>query len=313
MRYRSLICILLFGNVAWAGLTADQVKKIRMSIDSNDSKSVTDTLGSIEGPFRCPKKGLGKLFDNTPSHYCKADSDGQELLKSAFKARPCRDEIIVELLKSGARYDFGGRYSNETILKDAYVAVCPKVIDHMITVASEDEVASAASKFFVYAERKANLYIETLKDGYEVDTEGIEALKPISKSFREFVMDKCPDISKATPACSARESLEAAKAKTDGSIKDAEKYAQEEQAKEDFANSHEGMKAAICEIDRQIADAQAEIDRQKEIGKVSGTVNMRVLNQAGAKIVDLTDLRKELSRRYKLKAGKEIQANIFCK
>lgn len=309
MRYRSLFFILFFGNFAWAGLTADQVKKIRMSIDSNDSKSVTDTLGDVEDPFRCPKKGLGKLFDNTPSHYCKADSDGQELLKNAFKARPCRDEIIVELLKSGARYDFGGRYSNETILKDAYEAVCPKVIDHMITVASEDEVASAASKFFVYAERKANLYIETLKDGYEVDTEGIEALKPISKSFREFVMDKCPDISKATQVCSARESLEAAKAKTDGSIKDAEKYAQEEQAREDFANSPEGMKAAICEIDQQIAEAQAEIDRQKKIGKVSGTVNLLVLNQAGAKIVDLRNIRKKIEKKYRLNIGKETSTN----
>ncbi|MFV8258307.1 hypothetical protein ACNQKP_10895 [Bdellovibrio bacteriovorus] len=305
MRYRSLFFVLFFGNVAWAGLTADQVKKIRMSIDSNDSKSVTDTLAGIEDPFRCPKKGLGKIFDNTPSHYCKADSEGQELLKSAFKARPCLDEIIVELLKSGARYDFGGRYSNETILKDAYEAVCPKVIDHMITVASEDEVASAASKFFVYAARKASLYIETLKDGYEVDTEGIEALKPISKSLREFVMDKCPDISKATPVCSARESLEAAKAKTDGSIKDAEKYAQEEQAREDFANSPEGMKAAICEIDRQIAEAQAEIDRQKKIGKVSGTVNMLVLNQAGTKIVDLREARKLTEKNLKLKIGKD--------
>lgn len=312
MRYRSLICILLFGNVAWAGLTADQVKKIRMGIDSNDLKTVVDTLGSVEAPFRCPKKGLGKLFDNSPSHYCKADSEGQELLKSAFKPRPCRDEIIVELLKSGARYDFGGRYSNENILKNAYEAVCPKVVDHMILVASEDEVASAASEFFVYAESKANLYIEALKDGYEVDTEGIEALKPISKSFREFVMDKCPDVSKATTACSARESLEAAKAKTDGSIKDAEKYAQEEQAKEDFANSPEGMKAAICEIDRQIAKAQAEIDRQKKIGKVSGTVNMLVLNQAGAKIVDLKDRREFLEKHFKLKTGKGFKA-ISCK
>lgn len=312
MRYRSLFFILFFANTAWAGLTADQVKKIRMSIDSNDSKSVTDTLGGVEDPFRCPKKGLGKLFDNTPSHYCKADSDGQELLKNAFRARPCRDEIIVELLKSGARYDFGGRSSNENILKDAYEAVCTKVVDHMIKVASEDEVASAASKFFVYAERKANLYIETLRDGYEVDTEGIEALKPISKSFREFVMDKCPDISKATPACSARESLEAAKAKTDGSIKDAEKYAQEEQAKEDFANSPEGMKAAICEIDRQIVEAQAEIDRQKKIGKVSGTVNMLVLNRAGAKIVDLRSVKEDLARRYKQKTGMHLSTGEKC-
>lgn len=306
MRNHVSLFIFLFSNIAWGGLTADQVKKIRMSIDSNDSKSVTDTLGGVEDPFRCPKKGLGKLFDNTPSHYCKADSDGQELLKSAFKARPCRDEIIVELLKAGARYDFGGRYSNENILKDAYEAVCPKVVDHMITVASEDEVASAAGKFFVYVERRANLYIESLKDGYEVDTEGIEALKPISKSFREFVMDKCPDKSKSTPVCSARESLEAAKAKTDGSIKDAEKYAHEEQAKEDFANSAEGMKAAICEIDRQIADAQAEIDRQKKIGKVAGTVNMLVLNQAGAKIVDLQDARKELVKKYKKLAPQKM-------
>lgn len=61
MRYRSLICILLFGNVAWAGLTADQSKKIRMSIDSKDSKSVTDTLAGIEDPFRCPKKGMLEL------------------------------------------------------------------------------------------------------------------------------------------------------------------------------------------------------------------------------------------------------------
>lgn len=312
MRYRSLIFILIFGNVAWAGLTADQSKKIRMSIDSNDSKSVTDALAGIEDPFRCPKKGLGKLFDNTPSHYCKADSDGQEILKSAFKAKPCRDEIIVELLKSGARYDFGGRYANENLLKDAYETVCPKVVDYMITVASEDEVASSASKFFVYAERKASLYLEMLKDGYEVDTEGIEALKPISKSFREFVMEKCPDISKATPACSARESLEIAKAKTDGSIKDAEKYAQEEQAKEDFANSPEGMKAAICEIDRQIAEAQAEIDRQKKIGKVSGTVNMLVLNKAGSQIVDLRQLRRELEKRYNPKNQRSSTGN-FCK
>lgn len=304
MAIRLMVFSFLLSNIAWAGLSADQVKKIRMSIDSNDSKSVTDTLSGVEDPFRCPKKGLGKLFDNSPSHYCKADSDGQELLKSAFKARPCRDEIIVELLKSGARYDFGGRYSNENALKDAYEAICPKVVDYMIQMASEDEVASAASKFFVYAERKANLYIEALKDGYEIETEGVEALKPISKSFREFVMVKCPDISKATPACSARESLEAAKAKTDGSIKNAEKYAQEEQAKEDFANSPEGMRAAICEIDRQIAEAQAEIDRQKKIGKVSGTVNMLVLNQAGAKIVDLREARNRVALQFKLKTGK---------
>jgi hypothetical protein len=291
---------------AFAGLTNDQVKKIHLSVKDNDLKTVVDSLAGVEDPFRCPKKGLGKLFDNTPSHYCKGDGEGQELLKSAFKPRPCRDEIIVELLKSGARYDFGGRYSNENILKDAYEAVCPKVVDHLIKAMPEDEVASVASKFFVYVERKANSYLEALKDGYEVDIEGIEALKPISKAFREFVMDKCPDISKATPACSARESMEAAKAKTDGSIKNAEKYAQEEQAKEDFANSPEGMKAAICDIDRQIAEAQAEIDRQKKIGKVSGTVNMLVLNKAGAKIVDLQDTRKELVKKYRKLVPKKM-------
>lgn len=56
------------------------------------------------------------------------------------------------------------------------------------------------------------------------------------------------------------------------------------------------MKAAICEIERQIAEAQAEIDRQKKIGKVSGTVNMLVLNRAGAKIVDLRVVRVRLEK-----------------
>lgn len=312
MRYRSLFFILFFGSVAWAGLTADQVKKIRMGIDSNDSKSVTDTLGGVEDPFRCPKNGLAKLFDNTPSHYCKADSDGQELLKSAFKTRPCRDEIIVELLKSGTRYDFGGRYSNETILKDAYEAVCPKVIDHMIAVASEDEVASAASKFFVYASRKAQSYIETLKSGYEIDKEGIEALKPISASFRDFVMSKCPDISKASTVCSARESFEASKAEIEKAMTAALIEADAQDAQAEYANSPAGMKAAICEIDRQIAEAQAEIDRQKKIGKVSGTVNMLVLNKAGSQIVDLRASRRELEKRYNAKNQRPLTGN-FCK
>ena len=287
-----------------------QSKKIRMSIDNNDSKSLTDTLAGTEEPFRCPKKGLGKLFDNTPSHHCKADRDGQELLKSAFKARPCRDEIIVELLKSGARYAFGGRYSNENLLKDAYEAVCPKVVDHLIQAAPKDEVASAANKFFVYAERKVKSYIETLKDGYEVDKDGIEALKPISSSFRDFVMEKCPDISEATPTCSARESYESSKEKTKRSLEDLEQYALQLQAEDKFENSPEGMKAAICEIDRQIADAQAEIDRQKKIGKGSGTVNMLVLNQAGAKIVDLRDARKNIKTRLKSKTGEDLVKSV---
>lgn len=312
MRYRSLFFILLFGNVAWAGLTADQIKKIRMGIDSNDSKSVTDTLAGIEDPFRCPKKGLGKIFDNTPSHYCKADSDGQELVKSVFKARPCRDEIAMELLKSGARYYFGGRNSLEQTLTDAFEGACSKTIDYLIQNSPEADVAAAAVKFFVHAERKVQSYIEGLKNGYEIDKDGIEALKPISTSFKTFVMEKCPDSSKASPVCDARETFEQTKARTEKSMNHALAEAEIEDAKEAHANSPEGLREAICEIDKQIEAAQAEIDRQKKIGKVSGTVNMQVLNQAGAKIIDLRDARKVLSKKLKSKTGKKTGASV-CK
>lgn len=312
MRYRTLLLILLFGNVAWAGLTADQLKKIRIGIASNDSKSVIDTLGGVEDPFRCPKKGLGKLFDNTPSHYCKADSDGQELLKSAFKTRPCRDEIIVELLKSGARYDFGGRNSLEQTFTDAFEGVCSKTVDYLIQNSPEADVAAAAAKFFLHAERKAQSYIEGLRNGYEIDKDGIEALKPISTSFKAFVIEKCPDSIKASPVCNARETFDQTKARTEKSMNHALAEAEIEDAKEAHANSPEGLREAICEIDKQIGEAQAEIDRQKKIGKVSGTVNMLVLNQAGAQIIDLRDARKVLSKKLKSKTGKKTGPYI-CK
>lgn len=290
---------------AWAKDDA-RFRIIKKGIEQNDIESVKKSLGQGENPFRCQKKGLGKLLDNTPSQYCPAEGVGQSLLKETFKAKPCRDEIAVELLKAGARYDRGERYSTEALIKDAYEAVCPKVIGYIIKTSDQADVAAGASKYFGYAERKVKSYIETLKEGYEVDKEGVEALKPISDSFRDFVMSTCPDISKSAPTCFARESFESSKANIEKVMKDAEKFAKEEDAKEEFLNSPEGMKAAACEIDQQITEAQAEIDRQKRIGKVSGTVNMVVLNSSGAKIVDLQDAREHLAKNYRLKTKRSL-------
>lgn len=297
----------------WAdSLSSDQLKKIRVGVEKGDLNSIVDTLNGIENPFKCEKKGLSKVFDSSPSHNCPRENKGQDLLRAAFKVKPCRDEIAVELLKAGARYNLGERYSAEAEVKDAYEAVCPKTIDYLIKNRNEDEVASSATKYFIYSEGKVKTYIEGLKEGYSVDAEGVEALKPITNSFREFVTTKCPDTSKSSLVCTAREAFETSKANTEKTIKDAENYAVQLQSEADYERSPNGIKAAICEIDNQIAEAKAVIDREKQIGKVSGTVNMATLNRAGSKIVDLREARKKLEKSYRKQVGKNVSFDA-CK
>jgi hypothetical protein len=297
----------------WAdSLSSDQLKKIRVGVEKADLKTVVDTLNGIENPFKCERKGLGKVFDSSPPHNCPRENTGQDLLRAAFKTKPCRDDIAVELLRAGARYSFGERYSAETEMKDAYEAVCPKTIDYLIKNRNEDEVASSATKYFVYSGGKVKTYIEGLKEGYSIDADVIEALKPITNSFREFVTTKCPDTSKSSLVCTAREAFETSKANTEKAIKDAENYAAQLQSEAEYEKSSTGIKAAICEIDNQIAEAKAVIDREKQIGKVSGSVNMATLNRAGSKIVDLREVRKKLEKSYRKQAGKGISSDA-CK
>jgi hypothetical protein len=55
----------------------------------------------------------------------------------------------------------------------------------------------------------------------------------------------------------------------------------------------------VCACDKFIKLNQDDIDRQKEIAKVSGTANMLILKNAGTHIVDLKKMKKDITGQYK--------------
>lgn len=63
----------------------------------------------------------------------------------------------------------------------------------------------------------------------------------------------------------------------------------------------------VCLADLQIANAKEQIEREKEIGKLTGTKNLTALNNAGAVIVDGNRSRKRSLKEYKEATGKDLK------
>ncbi len=131
-------------------------------------------------------------------------------------------------------------------------------------------------------------------------------------SFEKFVMEKCPDRTKTSKECLARAAFDATASKVSTRAEAAKMNRAKQEAEDKYLSSPEGIAAQICEVDENIAEAKAKIERQRKIGKVSGTVDMSVLNRAGARVVDLEEQRKGLIADFKKVTGRSFNA-VSCR
>jgi len=83
--------------------------------------------------------------------------------------------------------------------------------------------------------------------------------------------------------------------------------------KEEKAKAAEQLMDDACQIIKNIAFQQSRIDDENKAGKISGAVNLRVLNGAGSMIVDYGKNLKRIERQYKAMAGRPLDTNAAGK
>lgn len=190
---------------------------------------------------------------------------------------------------------------------------CADLMPAILSTKSEEELFHSSRDFGVFVGQYFSVLGEKYKGTYL--EEGQE--NPFSKKLRivsqfsDYLKGKCPDLNKDFPSCKARQSFTE-------SMKSLEKkmnslLAQEEKDEKEasYRDTPEGLIDQACACDKFIYSSQQLIDRQKEIGKVSGTVNMVTLNNAGSAIVDLKKIKAQISSRYKRVTG-EYMRNYRC-
>lgn len=64
----------------------------------------------------------------------------------------------------------------------------------------------------------------------------------------------------------------------------------------------------LCFLDGRVRIAQSALDRQKEIGKLSGTVDLKATHDAAGVLVDLKPQREQILGKYKELMGKELKS-----
>ncbi len=82
------------------------------------------------------------------------------------------------------------------------------------------------------------------------------------------------------------------------------KVADEKARMDAYENSQEYYSKKLCEIDDRIKLAKSIIDRENEVGKISGIINKNKLYEAGKAIQINQDRVKHFSKEYKAKFGK---------
>jgi hypothetical protein len=65
----------------------------------------------------------------------------------------------------------------------------------------------------------------------------------------------------------------------------------------------------VCGYNIRLAKAKSDVDRQKEIERVSGTADIRVLHAAASTLVDIKPIRDQKASLFKKTMGRDIKAS----
>ena len=293
---------LVFGLAltAHAEITNDQrVEKLQKGVGQGNVEWVREAFAGLKDPF---KKARG-VFGGDSGVF--AEYSGEYFLDKAFIARPCKDEIALILLQNGAVMQ------TYELFKKASEGGCPKSVQYLIDKKDSALTAQGAMDFFKFYGKKVGQVIRDKEQGMVGAEDALDAWDPIQMSFEKFVREKCPDRTKSSKECLARAAFDETASNVSARAEAAKKNISKQEAEEKYLNSPEGIAAQICEVDQSILEAKVKIERQRKIGKVSGTVDMSVLNRAGARVVDLEERRKSLIMDFKTVTGKSFKS-VSC-
>lgn len=303
------LTLLCFSNSTLAGITVKEEQRIIDAISENDISLIKSTLKSHRSPFRCKAKGLGKILGNKqPSQYCTSDLLGGNLIKAALNHKPCRDEIALILLNNGARLDNGTRYGNINLIQSTFEIDCPKATEYLISHATNNEIEIVFDTYTKVVKSHINRFVEGVLEGRTHDTKELDSknFKFKTSLFKSYADKQCPKFNQNLDSCSMSENLMRFQKELDKILEVSLQKQHAIDKEYEQQNSPEGIANTICELEIRIKTAKSEIDRQKKIGKISGTVNLNILNEAGQEIVDSEILRNNLQKHYRTKTKKDF-------
>ncbi|WP_415062087.1 hypothetical protein [Bdellovibrio sp.] len=301
---KRLIISLVFGVslTSHAELSVDQrIEKLQKGVDQGSVEWVREAFDGVKDPF---KKGRGGLFGEKAGVF--GEYNPEYFLEKAFVARPCKDEVALIILQNGAEMSMGA------LFEKAYQGGCAKTVEYLIETKSSASVAQGAISFFNFYGKKVSQVVRSKTQGYHESEDTLDKWDPIQVAFEDFVMKKCPDRTKSSPECKARSAFDDMSSNISSEVASMKKAVAKKEVDDAYMESSDGLALQLCEVEGRINEAKAQIERQRKIGKVSGTVDMAVLNRAGTRVVDLEDERKSLVARFKKVTGKSFN-RVVCK
>jgi hypothetical protein len=214
------------------------------------------------------------------------------------------DDCDYEKIKDNSYYT-----KNADLLAKAVEKDCPDLMDKILKKEKENDLFSATQGFMLNVLDHMSLTLQSMKGAAEDDpvAKSMQVkLKTVAR-FGEFLKQKCPDEGKISDACKARKTFKEYGKKLEDKFKTALAEEEAENKDQELNDSPEGLIRRACACDKFIEMNKNVIDRQKEIGKVSGTMNMITLNNAGSQIVDLKKIKADVASKYKATTNKELK------
>jgi len=253
----------------------------------------------------------GKELEAQELRLMKAVENGditavRDSLKTNGGLPACRVNILGVKVKMATSLRNAGadcRREKEEIVKKVFVSLQPKVLAVLLDE-GVIEIDEAAGHFDEHVLGKQ-------MNGFDADRLAEQGTEKLQATFEVLSGASKSECAKAlAPACeNAQKHVKSIKNKLEWVAKQAAKAKAEEQKEIDLVaeeKSPEGIHRQACEAVGLQDDAQAMIDEQKEIGRISGIVNMEQLHTWGTVIVlGKADIKK-FHEEYKSKTGKAL-------
>lgn len=288
---KSILClcgVLLASTVSWGffdGLFPfNPDKKVETYVRENNLEKVTEYLN---------KKG-NKLGKTEQLHYVSV----------ALEDKVCRGEIVKALAETNgstahSEYQKGALkhfiYPSGLLYKAA-ILNCSDAVSAIVRITPEDKVLKTlVGKPDSY--RTPKNYQDHIRR-IDISKKNYDGFQKTYFEFEKYLDSKF-ESTKDTKFKEANNTLLRELEQKLSSIERRKKYA-------DYKKSPKGIKNRACELVARIAKQQEYIDHQKEISKVSGVYDKKVLYDAGERIVEYRKELKELKRQYKASSGREL-------
>jgi hypothetical protein len=269
------------------------VHRLRSAIDSNSAATVKQLLDGVS--FRCPTgfslSGLGR-------HDASDTQDNGELraiLRYAIEKSKgvCRDGIVPQLVGAGIPI------SLEQGIQLAQYG-CHGAAMAAFKVLEPGERLTLITRF-------SSALPMLVDDFYRADNQpGVKRVLDLRDSFERLVIETCGTSVDAAPICESREVLAQAKAQMPLRMKSLA-------AEAEHRESPEFLVDGACEKLAEIRQYEAKIEQEREIGAVSGAVNLDVLHSNGEMVVSLKKELSDLIRQYKERTGKTMALKGRCR